>query len=128
MEAAIVCIIDDDIVYQFTARKYLEKINNVKDILIFSNGKEACEYFLSIDSPDLVPDYVFLDIRMPIMDGWNFIECFRKVNSEFTKDIIIYMVSSSPEPQDIERAKNINEIRDYLVKPLTRELLEEKIA
>lgn len=128
MKAARVCIIDDDIVYQFTAKKYLEKIINVNDILIFSNGKDACEYLSEIENPEMVPDYIFLDIRMPIMDGWNFIECFRKVNSEITKDIIIYMVSSSPEPHDIERAKGIIEIQDYIVKPLTRELLEQKIA
>lgn len=128
MKAAIVWIIDDDIVYQFTARKYLEKINKVKDILVFSNGKEACDHIQQLKSPDLIPDYIFLDIRMPVMDGWNFLDCYRSVNATFPKDVVVYMVSSSPEPQDIERAKGMTEIKDYIVKPLTRELLREKIA
>lgn len=128
MATCNVCIIDDDIVYQFTARKFLERINEVSKIMIFSNGLEASQKIITTSTkPDELPDIIFLDIRMPIMDGWTFLENFKSVKPSISKTITIYMVSSSPEARDREKALAYSEVTGYLVKPLTLTVFKEKI-
>ncbi|AEV34357.1 response regulator of citrate/malate metabolism [Owenweeksia hongkongensis DSM 17368] len=123
-----VCIIDDDIVYQFTAKKFLEKISEVSKIMIFSNGLEASQHLH--DKPTTaedLPDIIFLDIRMPVMDGFTFLERFKTIKPNIAKPITIYMVSSSPESKDREKALAYSEVSEYLIKPLTFDIFKEKI-
>lgn len=123
-----VCIIDDDLVYQFTARKYLEKINAVSNVMIFSNGLEASQYLQHKPSTsEAIPDIIFLDIRMPIMDGFTFLESFKNIKSNISKPITIYMVSSSPESSDREKALAYSEVSEYIIKPLTFDIFKEKV-
>ncbi len=119
-----VCIVDDDEVYQFTVKFEIERTNLVNKILFFSDGEEAIEFFQrKSDNPDELPDVILLDINMPIMDGWDFLEEFTLLKPGIGKKITLYMVSSSVNNQDIDRAKAISEITDYLVKPITRDKL-----
>lgn len=113
------CIIDDDPIYQFTMKSILNKQKIVKDILVFKDGEQALDFFISnIDNDQDLPDVIFLDIDMPIMDGFQFMERYVELKPKVGKKIIIYMVSSSVDPKDIERAKKISEISDYIVKPV----------
>ena len=112
-------IIDDDKVYQFTAKKALEKLSISKEVFIFSDGEEALEFLSeNIDDEDKTPDYIFLDLNMPIMDGWDYLEEFTKIKPQLKKDTSIYIVSSSNDDIDTERAKAIEEVAAYLVKPI----------
>lgn len=70
-----------------------------------------------------LPDVIFLDIDMPIMDGFEFMEEYVKLKPKLGKKITIYMVSSSVDPVDIDRAKKISEITDYIIKPITQDQL-----
>jgi CheY-like chemotaxis protein len=74
-----------------------------------------------------LPDIIFLDIDMPIMDGFQFMEEYVKIKPKLGKKITIYMVSSSVDPVDIERARKISEITDYIVKPITQNQLTDII-
>lgn len=66
-----------------------------------------------------VPENImFIDLNMPILDGWEFIERFTKIENKFNKLISLYIVSSSINPVDIDRAKSLSNIKDYLVKPV----------
>ena len=128
MNTCHVCIIDDDIVYQFTARKFLEKIKEVSNIFIFSDGLEASKHLsLNPSNNEKLPDIIFLDIRMPTMDGWTFLEMYKSVKGDISKPITIYMVSSSPEIKDKEKALSYSEVSDYLIKPLTYKTFKDKI-
>jgi len=71
-----------------------------------------------------IPEIIFLDINMPVMDGWEFLDKFTQIENKLDKTITLYVVSSSINPVDIERAKNTNAVKDYLVKPVTLEDLE----
>ncbi|GEQ85558.1 response regulator [Patiriisocius marinistellae] len=113
------CVIDDDRVYQFTITKAIEVNNLAKEVLIFSDGEEALDFFIrNLDNDANLPDIVLLDINMPIMDGFQFMEEYIKIKPRVGKKIYIYMVSSSVDSDDIKKAKNISEISDYIIKPV----------
>ncbi len=117
-----VCLIDDDKIYQFTARKILESTGLAKNILSFFNGKEAIDFFLENHHKELdqLPNIIFLDINMPIMNGWQFLEEYYRLNSKLQKAITIYVVSSSVDDTDIQKSKQYTIVKDYLVKPINR--------
>ena len=72
-----------------------------------------------------IPDVIFLDLNMPIMDGWEFLDEFLKIPRSLKKRITLYVVSSSIDPRDINRAKSISLVEDYLIKPITYEELKK---
>lgn len=114
-----ICIIDDDDIYQFTVIKTLESLKLANKIIAFSDGEEALNFFIeNLNKSAELPDVVLLDINMPIMDGFQFMEEYVKIKPKVGKKITIYMVSSSVDPVDIERAKSISEISDYIIKPI----------
>lgn len=125
-----VCLIDDDKIYQFTAKKMLEATGMTKDIRSFYDGSEAIAFFSGENSKDPanLPDVIFLDINMPIMNGWEFLEEYEKIRNQFPKSMALYVVSSSVDDADIRRSRQYNSVTDYIVKPITRmryqELLE----
>ena len=124
----IICIIDDDDVYQFTITKAIQKNSIVKKILVFSDGKEGIDFLIdNVANVEDIPDIIFLDINMPIMDGWQFLEQYVKLKPRVGKKVTIYMISSSVDPIDVKRAKAMSEISDYLIKPIKSEQVKEII-
>lgn len=65
-----------------------------------------------------IPQIIFLDLNMPVMDGWEFLNEFSKIKNQIRKKIDLYVVSSSIDSRDIERAKSIDIVSDYLTKPI----------
>jgi CheY-like chemotaxis protein len=123
-----VCIVDDDDIYQFTMVKTLKSLKLTDNIMVFSDVEEALNFMLDNLYNDVeLPDIIFLDIDMPIMDGFQFMEEYVKIKPKLGKKITIYMVSSSVDPVDIERARKISEITDYIVKPITQNQLTDII-
>lgn len=122
-EKAIFCIIDDDSVYQFILKKAIKDLDVAEKIMSFFDGEEALNFIIeNFKNAEELPDFILLDIDMPIMDGFQFIEEYIKIKQKINKNITIYMVSSSVDSADIERAKNIKEITDYLSKPIEHKL------
>ena len=121
-----ICIIDDDTIYQFTAKKTIEAINFDGNILSFFNGEEAIN-FLTKNGLEarVLPDIIFLDINMPVMDGWQFLDAFNKLKTTICKPIRIYMVSSSVDVDDIRKSKEQYGVNDYIVKPIHRDRFKE---
>jgi len=117
VSAPVIAVIDDDSIYQFTASRTLKATQLAHEILQFPNGKEALAFLR--DKSKSIPDIIFLDINMPVTDGWGFLEEFHNLKKDLGKDIRIYMVSSSIDPRDLSRAKNIPEVTDYMEKPIT---------
>lgn len=122
-------VIDDDDTYQFIIQKVVEETRLVDQIKLFSNGKLALTFLESaISENKILPDVILLDISMPVMDGWEFLENFILLNPKVGKKITIYLVSSSVNPRDVEKARNITEVTDYVVKPISKEKLIELIC
>ena len=118
-----VLLIDDDRIFNLLNKKTLERMSMVDEIHIALNGEEALDlindYFQGSRN---MPDIILLDLNMPIMDGFGFIEAFQRLNANGKQNVRIVIVSSSQDPRDIERAKAFG-ITDYLTKPVTEQQL-----
>ena len=125
----LACIIDDDKIYVNLVKKIIEIKKLSENLLIYKNGKEALDYFKDImqnvTDEDKLPDIIFLDLNMPVMDGWEFLNEFVKIKNNLNKKITIYVVSSSIDPRDLERAKSFNLVTDYLIKPIELKKFEK---
>jgi CheY-like chemotaxis protein len=120
MSISTICIVDDDRVYQVTTKKMLERIAVTNNILVFSDGIEAFQYISEmVSDKDALPDVIFLDINMPFMNAWEFLEAYTHIQPQLAKPITIYVISSSISDTDIERAKKIEHVKDYYVKPIS---------
>ena len=118
----IIALVDDDKIFQLTASKTIKSTEITDNILQFLNGEDALQFLKqNISNPSTLPDYIFLDINMPYIDGWMFLDDYDNLKSKITKPISIYMVSSSIDPRDIQRAKTNTNVKDYVIKPVTRE-------
>ncbi len=119
-----ICIIDDDEIYIFLMKKSFAVMGVKNEIISFLNGADALEEFHSLkDNHEELPAVILLDINMPIMDGWEFLNEFRKLSAGISNEIPIYIVSSSIAIEDIEKSKTFPEIVDYLTKPVELETL-----
>ena len=117
-------LIDDDHVYQFTAKRIIELVDPSQKVLVFSNGKEAIEFFMQEPlHQNSLPDVIFLDINMPVMNGWEFLEAYSLIKPELGKKITIYMVSSSVDEKDILRSKKFETVKDFIIKPLDKQMM-----
>lgn len=115
----LIGIIDDDEIYQFTLARIINHHKLAEKILTFSDGEKGIQFLTeNIHTKENIPDIIFLDNNMPIMDGWQFIEEYATLETEIKKKVTIFMVSSSVNPLDIKRAKKINQITDYIIKPI----------
>ncbi|GAB1855244.1 response regulator [Flavobacteriaceae bacterium MHTCC 0001] len=123
----LACIIDDDNIYVNLIKRIIETKNLCPKLLVFKDGQQSINYFEKLLSElklSDIPEIIFLDINMPIMDGWEFLERFTKIRDKFKKEISLYVVSSSINPTDIDRAKSSPTVHDYLIKPLQIKELE----
>jgi len=125
----IACIIDDDPFYLMGVTRLIE-IHSLCDTMhIYKNGKEAIEGLNGlINTPSLIPDIILLDLNMPIMDGWEFLDVFVKQKIELSKEVTIYIVSSSINSEDLERAQEYSDVTDYVIKPVNAETLKEILS
>jgi CheY-like chemotaxis protein len=118
----VIGIIDDNEIYQFTLMRIINDNKQAERIITFSDGEKAIHYLADNKATnENIPDIIFLDVNMPIMDGWQFIDEYASIKTEIKKKIVIFMLSSSVNPVDIERASKINEISDYIIKPMKLE-------
>ncbi len=116
-------LVDDDYIFNFLNTKMLERIGIANKIDSVLNGKQALDLLntCSLDSIAL-PDIILLDLNMPIMDGFGFLEAFNNVTLPSKENVRIVIVSSSADPRDILKAKTLGASK-YLSKPITEESL-----
>jgi CheY-like chemotaxis protein len=120
-------LVDDDHIYQFTAKKTLESMGLTEQVSMFPDGEKAIDFIREhLSQPQDLPDIIFLDINMPIMDGWQFIDEFQKL--KIPKKIAVYMVSSSVDENDMKRSKEFGVIDDYIIKPVGRSRFQELLS
>lgn len=124
----LLALVDDDDTFVFITKKIIEKTNHVKEIKVFGNGLEALDYLKeNLNSEYKLPDIIFLDLSMPIMDGWQFLDEFTTLETQKTNKIIIYICSSSISPHDIMKAKKMSSVSDFIIKPVTKDKFTEII-
>lgn len=119
-----ICIIDDDPIYQLVTKKIIEKSGYFPVVNSFTSGLEAIAYF---KNAGLLPEVILLDIEMPIMDGWDFLNEITIIRQQFNAHTNIYIVSSSIAKEDKEKALTYDCIKGFISKPITISKIE-KIA
>lgn len=118
-----VLLVDDDQIFNFLSTKTLERMGLANEIHVALNGKEALQLLNNYYQGSMsVPDVILLDLNMPIMDGFGFLEAFKRLSLPKMDRIKIVIVSSSQDPRDIQRARELG-VEHYLSKPLTEEKL-----
>ncbi len=121
-------LVDDDELFVFLTKMTIEDTNLVDAIKVFKNGRDAI-HFLQENCNDLhqLPEVILLDLSMPIMDGWQFLEEYVVLKPRIGKKITLYIVTSSISPSDIAKARKISEVTDYIIKPITKNHLMEML-
>ncbi|MBR9853375.1 MAG: response regulator [Algicola sp.] len=117
----IAFIVDDDPIHQFGMKILLERIKFSNEVLIYQNGQEAMDALTQlIENGKKLPSVIFLDLNMPIKDGWGFLDDFVEIPHQNREKVVIYVVSSSINPSDQEKAKNYAVVSNYIVKPINK--------
>ncbi|WP_154857116.1 response regulator [Cyclobacterium xiamenense] len=113
-------IVDDDPLYNFGTKKILEFTAFSEEVSYFLNGEDAFKDLNKrIQEGAPLPDIILLDINMPIMNGWEFLDQVSK--TDLKHPVKIFMVSSSINQDEIDRANSYPLVAEYIVKPLTLE-------
>jgi len=122
----IACVIDDDEIYTFTVKRIINNSQIAAKTLFFPNGKLAIDFFKAyIDERESLPDLILLDINMPVLDGWQFMDEFVKLSPLIKKKITVYIVSSSIDEEDFKKARTYEQVSDFIIKPVTGVLLKK---
>lgn len=125
----ICCIVDDDPIFIYGTKRIIKEADFSESVMVYNNGQEAIEGLSELsEAEEKLPDVIFLDLNMPIMNGWEFLEEFEKLPNPNLKKTIIYIISSSVDPRDLERVKNYRQVNNYILKPITPDDLEGVIT
>ncbi|HTI94773.1 MAG TPA: response regulator [Puia sp.] len=126
-----ILLIDDDEPTNFLNKMTLEQTGCTRHIFVAQSGQEALDYLRGCGpgngssgmSPR--PDLIFLDINMPAMDGWEFLERYKTLPSEQKADIVLIMLTTSLNPDDEVKTRTIPEVAGFENKPLSQQRLQE---
>lgn len=127
----IFCV-DDDTITLMLCKKVIEKVSFAQEIITATNGEEAIQYFddlyskYKIDNTTAYPKLTLLDLNMPIMNGWEFLDKYLMQSyHEIFSEAKFIVLSSTIDPDDLKKAKSYPMVIDFLSKPITKEMLEE---
>jgi CheY-like chemotaxis protein len=122
MKLNSILVIDDSKYDLFIATEMLSDYCDVKEVVCVDSAQKGIKYLQSKENtPEELPEYIFLDIKMPLMDGFDFLNLYNQLSDTIKKHCKIYMLSSSLDPTDIAKAKNNNNVIDFIEKPLSEE-------
>lgn len=114
-------LIDDNFIDNLINRKILQNVNFAEKIIVSESALEAIDY---LRDQVYKPNVIFLDIRMPVMNGFEFLDAFDKLDEEIKAGIKIFMLSSSYDPSDYSNSHNSKYVLQYIHKPLSQKILE----
>jgi CheY-like chemotaxis protein len=130
MKYYAVMLIDDNEIDNLINQKMIEAANITEHIFTHTGARSAIEFLRNIEkiskiAKEVLPDVIFLDIDMPLMDGFQFLDEFEKLNEDTKKKCKIVMLTSSINPQDVNKSKKYSYVKKYINKPLSQENLEK---
>ncbi|MET3877456.1 response regulator [Chitinophaga sp. OAE865] len=117
-------IVDDDPIHQQIAKIMIERQAISSHIRVFSDAQDVLD-FLRENAGDVqaLPDLILLDLNMPVMDGWEFLEEYAMFQDQLPKQIRIFVLTSSIDEKDKERVNAYSFVTGYLTKPLSKEII-----
>ena len=122
-----VFVIDDDKIFHFIIQKLLDRKQITPNIQFFENGMDALEGLKErLATSEPAPDLILLDINMPILDGWQFLEEYQQLTHQIEHKPEIYLISSSDSVVDTDKAQEFAHIvKDYLLKPMNSAVIDQ---
>lgn len=122
-----VLLVDDDEINNFISIKLIKKALLNTEIMACLNGKFAIDQLIEIQRNDInkLPDYILLDINMPIMNGWEFLDEYKRMNLDPLGKTKIFIISSSVFSNDINKARSYPLVKDFISKPLNVDKIVE---
>lgn len=125
----IILCVDDDPITLMLCKKVISKLSFAQEIITAQNGEEALAYFNTLkynktDGLSKSPQLIFLDLNMPVMGGWEFLDLFNSDEFSEFKSTKVIILSSTIDPQDLEKAKTYPVVIDFLSKPISHSMLE----
>jgi len=122
-----VVLVDDDSVYRFVGTTLIKRIEQIDISEFYEDGESAVEAIKAYTT-ETFPDFFFIDINMNAMDGWEVLDEVERTQERLSKQSIIYIVSSSPLAQDIEKAQmHPAQLQGYILKPMGMEKLSKAL-
>ncbi len=122
----LVMLVDDNDTDNFISKRIIEITNFANRVEVKKSGKSALEYLEEHqDNEEMLPNIIFLDINMPIVDGFVFLYEFEKFNELVRRKCKVIILSSSDNKRDIDKIVNNNHVIKFITKPLTESSLEE---
>ena len=121
----LIMLVDDDLTTNLYNEIIIQDLNITDEIEVFQNGKLALDYLTTLNEEGKYPqpEILFLDINMPIMNGWEFLEQIQQFGAKH--NIYVFMLSSSTDKADIDNSKNISLVKGYFPKPLKKIHIDE---
>lgn len=117
-----IMVIDDNPTDRYIAKRMAEKYHFAEEIMLQESALEALDYIRSLENtPELLPQFIFLDINMPGMNGYEFLDEYANLSETIKTNCIILMITTSIHPDDFKRAENNPSVFRFLNKPLDRE-------
>ena len=117
-----VVLIDDDSISNFITEKLILREAFAQEVQCFTSGENALVHLENqIRENNTLPEIIFLDLNMPGMDGWDFIKAYRELPATHTAHSRLFMLSSAVDAKDIVQAKGLEEVEDFISKPLSSE-------
>jgi two-component system, chemotaxis family, chemotaxis protein CheY len=123
-----VFIIDDDPIHQRIAQIMISKHQLYDEFVSYTEATEAIDFLRNNkDIVESLPDVILLDLNMPVMDGWGFLEEYEKIENSLAKEITIFIVSSSVDEKDISRSQSYSFVKGFISKPLTPDIIRKTV-
>ncbi len=119
-----ILIVDDDETNNFYVKHVLSKLSITENFYFALNGQEALKVIDELANKGISTDLILLDINMPIMNGFEFLDAYEKLPETSRSKTVITMMSSSVHSADMERSKSYKSIDNCIEKPLTKEKME----
>ena len=123
-------VVNDDDITLFIATKMIQRANFANEIVTAHNGAEALAYFermtmLQDKFSEKIPEFIFLDLNMPEVSGWDFLEIFSKKYASRFPDVRVAILSSSSDRKEIEELKKYALVLDFIDTPISQEKLQD---
>ncbi|MEO7209582.1 MAG: response regulator [Chitinophagaceae bacterium] len=129
MPGISILVVDDDQIYRYMANKMLLATGLADDLTFCKNGAEAWNFLEEKILKNVnLPDFIFLDINMPVMNGWELLKKITPFIKKANQKIAIYIVTSSQDEKDIKHSAQIDFISGYLVKPVLSQTFLEILS
>lgn len=128
MKQSVTCVllVDDDKATSFFNKMVVSRHDSFDKVISVQSGHDALIYLKAVgEELETRPDLIFLDINMPVMNGWEFLSKFEKLDDKITSGIKVILLSTSSNPEDVQKSMQNYEVDVYFNKPLSFPLLTE---